>query len=115
MQPRVNRDQLNQWSVPNDEASERFLDRLVRNFLENVPNVTHEMEGHLRSRDFDAIAKLAHILKGTSGNLGLMLLQEYCTLLEQSAKGGDEKETGEWIRKIQEETPQTMEALNRMK
>jgi HPt (histidine-containing phosphotransfer) domain-containing protein len=115
MQPRVNRDQLNQWSNPDDDSSAEFLSRLVNNFLNNVPNVAREMDQHLKTSDFVAIAKLAHIIKGTSGNLGLMLLHEYCIELEAQAKQEDPVAVGEWIQKIKDEVPQTLNELLQVK
>ena len=115
MLPRVNRDQLNQWSNPDDDSSAEFLGRLVQNFLDNVPNVAREMDNHLRTPDYVAIAKLAHIIKGTSGNLGLMLLHQYCTELETHAKEANPVTVSVWIQKIKDEVPQTLNELLKTK
>ena len=88
---------------------------MVKNFLENIPKVAGEMDVHYQSRDFEVIAKLAHILKGTSGNLGLMLLQEYCKDLEYQAQEGQLEEVGQLIQKIKEEVPQTRQELDRLR
>jgi HPt (histidine-containing phosphotransfer) domain-containing protein len=47
--------------------------------------------------DFEAVASLAHWLKGSGGTVGYDDFFEPARLLEESAKAGDEKAIGEAI------------------
>ena len=91
-----------------------MLNQVVRNFVDKIPGNVAEMEQFLKVGDFAAIAKMAHLLKGTSGNLGLALLQEYCLNLEQESKS-ESANVESWILKIKEEVPLTLNEFNQIR
>jgi PAS domain S-box-containing protein len=60
---------------------------IVRKFVERLPGQLDEIDSAWSQRDFAGLAKLAHRLKGSSGNMGFGAIGESARNLEQLAKG----------------------------
>ena len=62
---------------------------VVENYLESVPTQLAEFVTLVGAGDFQGLARASHVLKGTSGNLGLRELQRLSSELERGASAED--------------------------
>jgi two-component system, sensor histidine kinase and response regulator len=63
--------------------------KLLRQFLENNIDTTHEIKSALDKGDTETAARLAHTVKGVSGNLGAQELFPVAGELEKTIKQGE--------------------------
>jgi len=72
-----------------EAGSPNFLTELIDLFVkESGPRVAG-LEKALKERDARTLERLAHTLKGSSGNLGAEALSRLCNDLQNSARGQD--------------------------
>lgn len=74
-------------SLPLDDPEFR---QIVLGFLPRLQEQLAEMDVAWRRRDLDALARLAHWLKGAAGTVGFDAFTKPAQSLEKRAKGGDE-------------------------
>ncbi len=91
---------------------ENFLKELLDDFLEDVHTKLKEMKMHLMNGDLDAIIFIAHSLKGSSGNLAAISMQEAVCQLEDAGKRGDLKMVTECLIVVESEYKKLREFLN---
>jgi len=60
--------------------------KLMNKYLETLPNDIEQLKGDVRREDFSAAAKMAHSIKGASGNLRITKIFELASELEQIFK-----------------------------
>jgi HPt (histidine-containing phosphotransfer) domain-containing protein len=73
-------------------GGEALLQAMVAAFLENAPlRVTAALEAHA-ARDREGVARAAHSLKSTAGNLGATAVQRAAERLESGAATAGEEE-----------------------
>lgn len=65
---------------------------LLAKYVEGQKNFHHEIMRALEAGDLSTAERVAHTLKGVSGNIGATLIQEEARLLEASIKGGNKGE-----------------------
>jgi len=78
------------------------LRSVVRRFAEQLPSKMAEIERAYEVRDFDALARLAHWLKGSAGTHGYDAFTTPARTLEQFAKAGDERQTAAAVALVKE-------------
>jgi HPt (histidine-containing phosphotransfer) domain-containing protein len=61
-----------------------LLDTYIRDSIARV----QELEQALAAGDATTLRKAAHSLKGSSGNLGLQLMAQYCNDIEEAGRTG---------------------------
>ncbi len=63
--------------------------KLTLKYLHNLPQQLDEISAVLEVKDYPAIKKHAHRIKGTSGTYGLETISQAAAKLERSANSGD--------------------------
>jgi CheY-like chemotaxis protein len=76
-----------------DEDGE-LLTTLITHFLAETPERMAAMQAAVSRHDAAALAETAHALKGSSGNLGAMRMQELCSELQTLCHDNNLAETG---------------------
>jgi len=69
-------------------ADEPDMAELLREFVAELPGRITAMQETLADHDLDALARLAHQLKGAAGSYGFPAITEVARQLEQSARAG---------------------------
>lgn len=87
------------------------LRELVDELFKDVPIKLQEMKAHCAQGDGDALAKTAHVIKGSSGNLGASALAEACAQLEAAAGEGDVSRWEPIIAQVEAQFDKTKEVM----
>jgi HPt (histidine-containing phosphotransfer) domain-containing protein len=66
-----------------------LLQEMLLDFLTEAPSLTTQIERAVKDQAYDAAARAAHRLKGTSGHLGARRLAAVAAEVEVSARAGD--------------------------
>ena len=74
-------------SLVDDGDPELFID-LIQMFLDDGPCKVRAITEGLEEGDLDKVERAAHSLKGSSGNLGAILLQETCDRMQLASRKG---------------------------
>ena len=82
----LNLDQLD--AVNEIDPSGDFLTELVASFKDNVNDLLTKLADAIHGNDRIEVSRLAHQIKGLSGNLGAVQLMHNCATLETQAKSG---------------------------
>jgi HPt (histidine-containing phosphotransfer) domain-containing protein len=75
-------------SIPGEGELDLFAD-VANLFLRTTPELLENLKGAIEAGDAGAAAKHAHMLKGSSSNLGAFRLSEKSHQLEQGALRGE--------------------------
>ena len=78
------------------------LRAVVRKFAQQMPERMKAIETAWDARDFDALARLAHWLKGSGGTAGFDAFTAPAKRLEQLAKAGSEEQTQEMVAELRQ-------------
>ncbi len=76
------------------DSSCGLLSALITNFLKDVPNCLAGLRDALRQGDGQALARVAHELNGSSGNLGVRNMRQLCIELQALGKAKDLSKAG---------------------
>lgn len=87
------------------------LHHLIQLFLEDMPDRVKEMIIAVNQKDFDEAAKLAHAIKGVSGNLSALQLHELSAEIESAAKAADSDKLNLLMSHTQQQFDQLIELL----
>ena len=99
---------INDLSDLLDEGVYELFDEYIR----NAADLLKQLEAAARQGDAGALRMLAHSLKGSSGNLGIVNVYRLCMALEQEAgKGGEVASAGKRVREIADAVNRASEAL----
>jgi HPt (histidine-containing phosphotransfer) domain-containing protein len=106
---------MNTEFVYSSLAGDPDFSDLVEKFVKKIPHRIGEMETHLRSRNWQLLARTAHQLKGASGSYGFETLGPYAEHLEIAAKEAQQEdqilaafnELLDFCRRIRAGVPQT--------
>lgn len=72
-------------AIANDGDPELILD-LIQMFLDDGPSKVQAVVEGVQSGNFDRAERAAHSLKGSSGNLGALVLSEICEKLQVATR-----------------------------
>ena len=72
-------------SLSDDGDPELLLD-LIQLFLDDGPAKIESLTQGLDEQDFEKMERAAHALKGSSGNLGAVLLQDACEQMQEATR-----------------------------
>lgn len=103
---------INLAAVLDDESV--VLD-LLQTFFEEGSKQVDQMQPALDTADYEQLSRLAHTLKGSSGNLGALQLSDLCFQLEKAAEKADSEIIGSLIKQIRISfgaTKSALEAVN---
>lgn len=87
------------------------LHQLIQLFLEDMPARVDEMTSAAEQQNYSEVAKLAHAIKGVSGNLSALKLFELSAEIETAAKAADSDTLNLLIKDIQQQFKQLIELL----
>lgn len=71
-----------------EAGSPGFLKDLIRQFLEQAVKQLAIIRDLARAKDGDGLYRAAHLLKGSSGSLGALVLMDLLKRVEASGKSG---------------------------
>jgi CheY-like chemotaxis protein len=96
-------DMLSHLSHLQDEHGDELVVELVELFVSNTPMMLTAMREALAQGDPDGLKQAAHMLKGSSSNLGAEPLTSLCVVLEEHVQGGEMQEAVPLIDKLEQE------------
>lgn len=67
-------------------GDEAFIRQMVELFVETMPASTEELQANLDAQQWDAMGKLAHKLKSTTGSMGMESIKDEVKAVEQNCK-----------------------------
>ena len=85
------------------EGKPDILQELARLFLKDAADHIEDLEKAVDSGDAPSVYRLAHTLKGSSGNIGAERMFEPCQALEEEGRSGDLKEARELLGRLRKE------------
>jgi PAS domain S-box-containing protein len=93
-------------------GDESLMKQVVENFLADMPQQLADIEEAGREGERDAIAKLAHKIKGASANMAAEEMSACAQQLEQAAKEGDQEKFHELIEQLSHSFQRLITVLN---
>lgn len=91
------------------DGNTEFLKELIEMFNGDYPEKLDGISKAIKGKDFNALDKTAHSLKGASGNLGLTRVYELALELEKMGKAKDI----EWADKTLDELKEELERFSK--
>ncbi len=71
------------------DGDQEIFQEIMEVFVEDVPNQIDTLKRALAEKDIGLLEKQAHTLKGASGNVGAMAIQDLAQKMEHIGKKGD--------------------------
>jgi len=90
----------------------QFLTELAQTFENNGRDLVAQMRRSAAERAFERLARTAHQLKGSSGNLQTTSLHEYCAAIQAAARESNSDAVVRWLDRIAAELARVCAALN---
>jgi response regulator RpfG family c-di-GMP phosphodiesterase len=88
------------------EFSAAMVVRLISKFLPDTAQRLVDLRKAVEAADAPAVARAAHGLKGSYGNIGSQEAAGLCLQLEQEARSGSVREAEGWLGRLEEGFPQ---------
>ncbi|MBC2695891.1 MAG: Hpt domain-containing protein [Desulfobacteraceae bacterium] len=85
------------------DGDTKFLKELMEMFNDDYPEKLDDISKAIKEKNFNALDKTAHSLKGSSGNLGLTGVYELSWKLEKLGKAKDIEDTNKTLDELKEE------------
>ena len=82
------------------DLSCELLSTLITLFLEEVPNRLASLQDAFQQSDAGALARVAHDLNGSSGNLGVWRMRQLCIEIEACGKAKDLTRIGDLLAQL---------------
>ncbi|MBC7826140.1 MAG: response regulator [Chitinophagaceae bacterium] len=73
-------------------GDESFIRQMVELFVDTMPGSVEEMQTTLEQKQWDALGKLAHKLKSTTGSMGMDSIKDEIRAVEQNCKKNENLE-----------------------
>jgi len=70
-------------------ADGQLLPSLTAIFAKEMPERLDELDAAVARSDLAAVARIAHLMKGSAGQMGACALAEHCRVVETAARSGD--------------------------
>lgn len=84
---------------------------LLETYLSDSVKLLAEIDQAINSSDAEGLRSVAHSLKGSSANLGAIVLSDYCKQLEDMGKNNQLDNAADVFSKVREESVIVNEAL----
>ncbi len=81
----------------------KLLKRIIHTFQGDIPKRVARIASAIRTKDFEALAALAHALKGSVSIFGAETARKYCQELQELGKSGEPSRAGEIFLLLKEE------------
>ena len=88
-----------------------FCQEIIGMFLKDVPKQIESLENTISKKDTALVDRQAHTLKGASGNIGAVSLQNAAMHLEEAGKNGDLSRATEMLNTIKKEFEKLKKAM----
>jgi CheY-like chemotaxis protein/HPt (histidine-containing phosphotransfer) domain-containing protein len=86
-----------------EEGEPEILSELIELFLHEVPQQLGTIREAIEKDDAPSVERIAHTLKGSSGNMGAMRMAQNCAELEDGGASGDLSRAPELLERLEEE------------
>jgi HPt (histidine-containing phosphotransfer) domain-containing protein len=93
---------------------EEGFQEILALFLKTVPGNIESLAEAVRKKDAPLIRRLAHSLKGASGNVGALKISQTAKHIEQGSKEGDLNQADEFLKYLREDFRAFQEAVSRI-
>lgn len=87
---KLNKNQIDELLEIEKTAEEKIIQELVVIYKDQLTDFTKQAPEIVGRRELDKLSKLAHRLKSSAGNLGLVEPAEICLTLEKESKNQSE-------------------------
>lgn len=81
-------------------GDEDLAKEIIGDFIEQIPDRLHAVKKALNNQNLLLIHREAHIIKGASGNVGALTLQEIAQQIEIASEAKDLVKAGSFIAKL---------------
>lgn len=95
------------------QGGDAFVQELLDMYEEQTPFYFIQIEELLEKKQYAQAEEIVHTLKGTSGNIGAVLLQRYCEHLQNAIRHHDLENIRHYFRQLREAYPRTMQAMRK--
>ena len=86
MQNVINMEVIDELVSLSEDGDPELLVDLIRMFLEDAPQKLAAIESAFAGGDLEQVERAAHSLKGSSGNLGAILVQQHCETIQNASR-----------------------------
>jgi len=94
-------------------ANPRFLSDITTLFREDALVRLHDLRDSLEAGSAERVARAAHALKSSSGNVGAQRIYALCATIEENARAGSISGAGELVDQLAGELDVAVAALSR--
>jgi HPt (histidine-containing phosphotransfer) domain-containing protein len=98
----------------NPDDNGEFLKEIIMIFLEDTPQRIAELEESLKTGDTSRFVRAAHSIKGSSANMGTMVLRRTAEQLEQHAKHSGLADTEELLGRLRTDYAEAAAAIAKL-
>ena len=81
-------------------GDEDLAREIIDDFLEQIPDNLFAVKEALKNKDLPLVQREAHIIKGASGNIGALTLQEIAEQIEIASEAKDHVRAGSFVAKL---------------
>jgi signal transduction histidine kinase/DNA-binding response OmpR family regulator/HPt (histidine-containing phosphotransfer) domain-containing protein len=97
-----------------DGGNNGLLAKLGGMYMSKTPERILRLRSHLASKNFNELAREAHLLKGSSGSIGAARVADTCRKIEMASKAQDVKPVEELVQVLEREFLHSRDALQAM-
>jgi len=94
-----------------DEDDVDLLKELFDQLKDDAPDYFKELSAAKQASDLEAIARLAHSMKSSFGNLGFVAVSSLCNSIMMHAREGRNQEAADETALLEEASQQILEAI----
>jgi CheY-like chemotaxis protein len=94
-----------------EEGGPDILKKLTELFLEDAPHQIAALREAVQAGETQAVGRIAHTLKGSSGSMGATRMAAVCSELEEVGTSGDSYRAPELLKRLEEEFRRVRAAL----
>lgn len=80
-----------------EKSSFSFTNGLIELYYEDGNRTVEQMRNALQHRDYTALARLAHFLRGSAASVGIIQVAKICEIIEMSIISDQKMQTNEWF------------------
>lgn len=105
---------INNLRILQRKTGKNILSTLVHLYLDTTPSCIANMKTYLQGKSYDDLAREAHSLKSSSGNLGVKPIAEWAQRIEYAIISEDsicEDDLKEWVAQIEKLFPEVKDEL----
>lgn len=83
------------------EGQSNFMQVVIRGYISETEKILEAMRTALRNQEYATLKELAHIIKGSSGNVGAEAMYQLCSTLMQQSAAEMESNASELLKQTQ--------------